>query len=121
MNYFNVFELCIIPTVGLLIIVILYLILRSPFHYPYYVHYFDVSGKRTPNFDDLIDTFLISDNFHEIKIHNQNISQWKETCKEKIEKSTIKKYREMQFQKCLDDKNAYQFHLVRKQTSVMYC
>lgn len=116
MNYFNVFELCIIPTVGLLIIVILYLILRSPFHYPYYVHYFDVSGKRNPNFDDLIDTFLISDNFHEIKIHNQNISQWKETCKEKIEKSTIKKYREMQFQKCLDDKNAYQFHLVRKQT-----
>lgn len=116
MDYYSNFEIYVIVAVVFLLIAILYYILKSPFHYPYYIHYFDVSGKRNPDFDDLIDNFLISNRLQDIKIHNQHILAWKKDCKKKIEKSIIKKYREKQFQKCLDDKNAYQFHLTRKQT-----
>lgn len=64
----------------------------------------------------MIDEFLIKRNFYQIQNHNQYISNWKEECWEKIEKSKLKNYRERQFYTCLDDDNAYQFYLVRKQT-----
>ncbi len=95
---------------------ILYLIFRSPFDYPYFVHQFDISGKRNPCIEDWIDEFIIDGNFYLIQLHNEKIKRWKNDCERKIDKSILKNYRNDQFQKCLDDKNAFCFMFVRMQT-----
>lgn len=97
-------------------IIILFLIFRTPFHYPYYFHYFDVSGKRKPMIEDYIDRFLIAGNFDLIKQHYERIQQWKKECQKKIENSKMKKYRTKQYQRCLDDTHAFHFSFTRKQT-----
>lgn len=95
---------------------ILYLILRTPFQYPYFEYSFDVSGKRKPDIENLIDDFLNQRKFLMIKRHNEEIEQWKKKCQRKIEKSILKKYRAKQYQKSLDDNEAYNFYLTREQT-----
>ena len=60
-----------------ILIVLLYNILKSPFSYPYFIHEFDVSGKRDPQIEDWIDTFLISGGFKNIQDHLRIIDQWK--------------------------------------------
>ncbi|WP_195609438.1 HNH endonuclease [Mediterraneibacter glycyrrhizinilyticus] len=94
----------------------LYLILKSPFCYPYYVYRFDISRKRKPEIMDLIDKFLIDNHFSQIQRHNLYIMQWKDECRKKIENSRFKNYRKRQFYACLDDENAYQFCMTRQQT-----
>ena len=54
MKYFYIGLYCL---VGMIVIAVLFLILRSifksPFKYPHYYVRFDISGKRAPNIDDL--------------------------------------------------------------------
>ena len=95
---------------------ILFFIFRSPFEYPYFDYYFDVSGKRKPQIEDLIDRFLIAGNFNLIQNHNEKIQYWKKECQQKIDKSKLKKYRIKQYQECIDDNHAFQFNLTRRQT-----
>ncbi len=97
-------------------IVIIYAIVKSPFSYPYFYYSFDVSGKKNPEFDELIDEFLIKGNFLRICYHYQSIQKWKDDCRNKINKSGLKSFREKQYQKCLDDANAFQFKATRKRT-----
>ena len=97
-------------------IFILYLIFKSPFRYPYFKYFFDVSGKRKPDIENLIDNFLNQQKFLMIKRHKEKIEQWKMECQRKIEKSKLKKYRTKQYQKSLDDNEAYKFYLTREQT-----
>jgi len=99
-----------------LAILILYLIFKSPFHYPYFNYYFDVSGKRKPQIEDLIDNFLIEQQFFIILSHKDKIEYWKSECQRKIDSSIMKKYRTKQYQKCLDDSCAFKFYLMRQQT-----
>ena len=94
----------------------LYFIFHSPFDYPYFVHEFDVSGKRKPEFDDYLDNFFISDRFNAVRMHEEKIKSWKEECRKKIEKSILKKHRENQYNNSLDDGSAYKFYFVRIQT-----
>lgn len=47
--------------------ILLFFILKSPYKYPYFVHYFDVSGKRKPQKEDLLDKFLNEGNFYLIE------------------------------------------------------
>ena len=98
---------------------ILYLIFKSPFQYPYFEYYFDVSGKRKPDIENLIDNFINKKNFKIIKRHKEKIEEWKMECQRKIEKSIIKKYRTKQYQKSLNDNIAYKFYLTREQTRYM--
>ena len=98
---------------------ILYLIFKSPFQYPYFEYYFDVSGKRKPDIENLIDNFLNKKNFKIIKRHKEKIEEWKMECQRKIEKSILKKYRTKQYQKSLNDNIAYKFYLTREQTRYM--
>ena len=93
MNLFSSFEIYAVIIVVAIIIVVLFLILRSPFHYPYFVYKFDVSRKRKPQIDDWIDRFLIEENFYQIRQHNQYVLNWEKECKKIIEKSKLKKYR----------------------------
>lgn len=95
---------------------ILYLIFKSPFRYPYFEYSFDVSGKRKPDIENLIDNFLNQQKFLMIKRHKEKIEQWKMECQRKIEKSKLKKYRIKQYQKSVDDCEAYKFYLIREQT-----
>ena len=98
---------------------ILYLIFKSPFQYPYFEYYFDVSGKRKPDIENLIDNFLNKKNFKIIKRHKEKIEEWKMECQRKIEKSIIINYRTKQYQKSLNDNIAYKFYLTREQTRYM--
>ncbi len=93
----------------------LYKIFTSPFHYPYLNYYFDVSSKRNPSFNNLIDNFLIAQQFVTIKHHKEKIDTWKSDCQKKIESSILKNYRKKQFKKCLDDEHAFNFYLTRSQ------
>ncbi len=95
---------------------ILYLIFKSPFKYPYFEYYFDVSGKRKPDIENLVDNFLNQKKFLMIKNHEEKIKEWKAECQRRIEKSILKSYREMQYQKALNDNEAYHFYLTREQT-----
>ena len=83
--------------VALILMILLYLIFRTPFQYPYFNYYFDVSGKRKPDIEELIDKFLIGQNFFEIERHQEKIENWKIDCQRKIEKSILKKYRTKQY------------------------
>ena len=116
----QILKLYFLGVIAILILVIVIVcvarILRSPFRYPYFEHYFDVSGKRNPQMEDLIDEYLNSGNFNKIQKHNQYISRWEKECQEQIQKSIMKKYRRKQFEACLDDSEAFRFYFTRKQT-----
>lgn len=116
MNALNWGAIVIIIIIAVIGIICTRQILKSPFHYPYFIHEFDASGKRNPNIDDFIDEFLNSGNFYVIQKHNNYIYNWKQECQQKIEKSVLKNYRTKQFNACLNDNTAFVFRLIRKQT-----
>ena len=95
---------------------LLHVILKSPFSYPYFIHRFDVSGKRSPHIEDLLDTFLISGGFIRIQSHQKVIEQWKTVCQRRIDKSILKKYRRKQYEQVLNDSAAFKFYFIRSQT-----
>ena len=99
-----------------LLVVFVFLLLKSPFKYPYYTLTFDVSGKRSPKVGDFIDSHLINYGFNEFSKHWQVVEQWKEDSKELISKCKLKKLRKEQFEKIIDDDHMFCFKLVRKQT-----
>lgn len=84
-------------------------ILRCPFEYPYFIRYFDVTGKKKFDVYDMIDIFLDNEGFEEIKRHSRHIKDWEEQCQNKIYRSILRRYRHKQFQKINDSENAYQF------------
>lgn len=109
-------SLILLFAVALIIGIALLNILKSPFEYPYYTHNFNVTGKRSPNMDDLIDGFLICDGLTEIQNHYGKIQSWKLDCEKKIKQSRLKKHRTKQYCACLDDSHAFLFRMVRLQT-----
>lgn len=93
--------------------------LRSPFKYPYYAIGIDISNKRGPEIDDLLDTFLIEGGFDLIQEHQNKIEQWKLDCEQQIkaiEKVKLQELRKTQYQASIDDAKAYKFNLTRSQT-----
>lgn len=98
------------------IMLILYVVLKSPFSYPYFTYRFDVSRKRGPHIEDYLDNYLMSGGFASIQAHKKKIEQWKLNCQQRIEKSILKKYRYKQYERVLDDKAAFKFYFVRSQT-----
>lgn len=96
--------------------ILLYAILKSPFSYPYFVYNFDVSGKRNPRIEDLLDNYLISGGFGVIQSHKKRNEQWKQDNLRKIERSLLKQYRRRQYLRVIDDNGAFVFFFVRSQT-----
>lgn len=115
-------EVVITPLgIAVMILVVLALlalafILRSPFDYPHYTHKFDVSGKRNPDIDDILDRLLISDGFREIEEHHAKVEEWKSESLRMVEKSPIKGWRMGQYKQALDDRHAYKFITTRLRT-----
>lgn len=92
-------------------------ILRNPFHYPYFTHSFDITGKRSVKIEDYIDNFLRDEqNWKMIQTHQQKIDEWKKETENYIQACRLKKYRAQQYQNILDDKLAFHFKVIRKQT-----
>lgn len=105
---------------GILAFILVYLVyrrLRNPFQYPYYVHVFDVTSKRNIRIEDYIDNFLCDPcNWRSLQMHEQRIQQWKTETETYIHTCRLKAYRAKQYQKILDDKQAYRFRTIRQQT-----
>lgn len=91
-------------------------ILASPFEYPYKIINIDVSGRRSPKMEDLIDRYLIEEGLLPFTEHLGFVEKWKQQCQEKIEHSKLKKRRERQYLESLDDGNMFVFRLLRSQT-----
>lgn len=90
--YIFLYVLLGIVTISLLAFIICS-IFKSPFTFPYYTVTFDVSGKRSPNINDLIDDYLNKKGFEEFNQHYQIIQNWKTTCQENIKNSILHKLR----------------------------
>ena len=91
-------------------------VLSSPFYYPYFVHSIDISGRRDPQVEELIDEYLIKYKMSEIEEHRWVIEKWKYDSLQIIAKSRLRNYREKQYYSVLDDAHAYLFILYRNQT-----
>ena len=104
--------------VGILLAIaaIIYLILRSPFHYPYFIYEFDVSGKRQPKFENLIDQYINSNGIKRFEAHYEKVQRWKLDSQKQLEKAILKNLRQKQYYRCLDDNNMFQFVFIRQQT-----
>ena len=106
--------------IGILCVLgVVFLIIRlfsSSFRYPYFIQYFDVSGKHNPKIEDLIDEYLISDGFYDIHNHLKEISSWKNNCEERIEHSVFRRLRQKQYFQSVDDDRAFVFIAYRTQT-----
>jgi hypothetical protein len=95
-NTLNSSTICAIIIVAASVIVIalvitaIVLILKSPFRYPYFRSYFNVSGKRNPKIDVFIDEYLNLGHFSTIKAHHKDILLWKQKCQERIQ--AVNKY-----------------------------
>ncbi len=110
-------EISIYLIVGWLVLLfVVCLILIPPFRYPYFDKKFDVSGKRNPDLEKLIENFINEGGFTEIQDHNERIQIWKEECETRIQNSVLQNWRRNQYNRCLDDDNTYRFYMFRMQT-----
>lgn len=92
-------------------------LLKSPFKYPYYVHEFDVSGKRNVDIENLIEEFLLDpENVEALRRHDELIEDWKRQSEEKLESCVLKGFRLRQYEDAIDDDCAYCFIATRDQT-----
>lgn len=70
-------------------------VLANPFHYPYFVERFDVSGKRNVKIDDLIDRFMLEPaNWEKIVAERSCIQEWKAQQEEYLKTCSLRKRRE---------------------------
>lgn len=98
-------------------ILVAYLAFRSPFRYPYYVHEFDVSGRRNVDIENLIEGFLLDPaNVEDLRRHAGLIEDWKRQSEEKLERCVLKGLRRRQYENAVDDAHAYLFIASREQT-----
>ncbi len=92
-------------------------VLANPFHYPYFVERFDVSGRRNVKIDDLIDRFMLEPaNWEKIVAERSYIQEWKAQQEEYLKTRSLRKRRERQYAETLDDAHAFQFVTCREQT-----
>ena len=97
--------------------IILYLALKSPFGgYPYFTATIDISGRKKPDTQDLVDEYLIKHGMKDIEKEHARIKAWKTECRRQIENSHLKGRREKQFKALIDDDHAYRFVVFRLQT-----
>ena len=95
---------------------ILIWIFKSPFEYPYKIIDLDISGKRAPKDEDLVDQYIIDHGFLGFSEHVNYVHNWKRNCKCQILKGKLKRIRLRQYMDCLDDEHMFQFDVIRTQT-----
>lgn len=91
--------------------------LANPFRYPYFTKAFDVSGRRKPSIEDEIENWLCDPSAWEsIGRHLETVKQWKEAAQAKVDRSWLRKRRQRQLERTVDDDNEFQFVMTRQQT-----
>lgn len=91
--------------------------LANPFKYPYFTKAFDVSGRRKPSIEDEIENWLCDQSAWEsIKRHLETVKQWKEAAQAKVDRSWLRKRRQRQLERTVDDESEFQFVMTRRQT-----
>ena len=95
---------------------ILVWIFHSPFKYPYYFREFDISGKRSPKPEDLLDNYINKNGMEDFSNHFKYVQRWKKECQNTINRGKLKRRRYQQFLACLDDENMFCFSMIRSQT-----
>ena len=92
-------------------------IAANPFCYPYFYYTFDVTGKRNINIEDCIERFLCNQcNWRNVYSHQQLIECWKRNQQRYLETCSFKKLRLKQYNKTVNDINAFCFVATRNQT-----
>lgn len=109
-------KLILIGLLCVIAVTTIYQIITSPFHYPYFEYEFNVSGKRKPKFEDLIDQYINNRGIGAFEEHYRKVQQWKYDSQQKLDKSILKNLRQRQYYECLDDEHMFQFILTRQQT-----
>jgi len=90
---------------------------RNPFKYPYFIYEFNVSRKRNVVIEDYIDRYISDpNNWEKLQDHQKVINKWKEDSKHYLSRCLFKNHRIQQYDKVLDDENAYRFGTYRDQT-----
>lgn len=91
--------------------------LANPFRYPYFTKEFDVSGRRKPSIEDEIENWLCDQSAWEnIERHLETVKQWKEAAQAKVDRSWLRKRRQRQLERTVDDESEFQFVMTRRQT-----
>lgn len=88
-------------------------VLHSPFRYPYCEIMPDISGKRSPDKYDLLDTYLIDNGPGQFSSHFDYVQQWKRECLARIDRSLLKGWRQRQYDRVVDDNHMFRFVLTR--------
>ena len=101
-----VFAFIVVCGIGLFMII-------PPFRYPYYEIELDVSGKRSPDIYDLVDTYLIENGFDTFSHHFDFVQRWKRDCFARIDRSIFKNWRQRQYDRIVDDAHMFRFVLTR--------
>lgn len=90
--------------------------LANPFRYPYFTKEFDVSGRRKPSIEDEIENWLCDQSAWEnIERHLETVKQWKEAAQAKVDRSWLRKRRQRQLERTVDDESEFQFVMTRRQ------
>lgn len=91
--------------------------LANPFRYPYFTKEFDVSGRRKPSIEDEIENWLCDQSaWGNIERHLETVKQWKEAAQAKVDRSWLRKRRQRQLERTVDDESEFQFVMTRRQT-----
>lgn len=110
--------LCILLLAGIISLTF-YLIFKNPFEYPYTIIDMDVSGRKLPNLETVLDEFIIEnkDNFLQ-SIENVllDLEEWKNQSKTCIDNSLFHRIRQTQFEQVLDDGNLFNIELYKVET-----
>lgn len=96
--------------------VLIKVITKNPFRYPYLEISIDISGRRNVKLEDEIDRYLCTYDISFFTDHYYSVQVWKEKCEKRIQRSVFKSLRTVQYQNSIDDDSMFVFSFVREQT-----
>lgn len=90
---------------------------RNPFHYPYFHHDFDVTGRRLPSLLNEIDEYLcVEENRREIEGWARGLELWKRDSEARAQEGLLTKRRRRQLAETIDDAHGLRFSMSRQRT-----
>ena len=126
----NIYLYIILFGVFIIMILALYFIIRSYFKNPFtklqIKKDFNISNKRQPSYEEIIDSWIIAlhnDNKYIIDIYNNTVTDWKDSCEDIIHKSILwkkhrlKMFRNLENEICDSDYNIFVFKFYRNSGS----
>lgn len=77
---------------------------HNPFQFPYIVIHLDITGRRQPRIDDVIDEYLNNGGFEDVEAGYERLIDWKKSQKARIPTMLFSKHRMKQYKSVLTDK-----------------